>query len=754
MVNAITQITVSQTELSFRDPQPTDTEERNYRLLFIASIITNQSQGTVGFYGRLCDGEKKYPAGQPLDFTFQCNNGDKALPYEADVQLNKNGDQFTIELSEDENFSSKIYYSTALAATYNDVHAVYSGGALALNWENPSASISYGQVKVSGDMDVNVNTPQRARGYFLPLPREFFGDSSVFKVSCTPCAQNNASSPLFFGPPTPPIEVITAVPNIISVDLSGGSNCVIMFSLSTEWGDAAGWKAKLVLALNGEKPNPASALSANAAKTTDGNYSAVFDVTGVAVPALYTAYLFISSADGKYSNQDFPQGTYIPLSPPDVDIIRHGGGTALTLKFSMPWNHTVTQYIISVSNSAGVTVNGDVPLVVNGDKYEIEDACAYFGKVLTVMPVFGDKHGAAATVRLFQKGYYYADGMLAYVDSEVSYVSKTADYALPPGCFSKALDSPIKSEDGLLSVAASGLSLTIKTDGALARAAYENWIMALFAAGLTAGGYYVLRNIVARNAVIGSADAEYIQLGINIETGVADGTVTFLRTADIFPGAILRVFTSAFTLQPDKNAGDDMQGYSSASAVDFPAALRVKENVEYIEFDKNLDELIGPWGSIFAANSDKKIVYGGAVDFYNTNVKKSFVRIFAPLNGFVPSGTAEREIQAMDNMYLCFSDRFEDLETERKQPAYPPRVNYMVFRGRAALSACVTVRFNEVKNVIPAGTTLREYVAQYGVADLKNLKLLRRNGSGELVSVFADPAKIGDMPLLAGDEIC
>jgi hypothetical protein len=748
----ITEITVSQTELSLSEPQPADNTKGNYKLLFIASIITQPSQGSYNFYARLCENGGKNPT-TPVKFTTP-NNAQSDQTYDAVIQLNKGIDQFILEFSEVENFSSVIKYSsTVLAAAYEGVNAVYRGGTLALTWEKPSASISYGQVRVNGDMNVNTNTPPRARGCFLPLPREFFGNDGEFKVVCTPCAQNNAPPALFFGPSSPLIKVITAVPKIISVDLPGGSRVVITFSLPPKWGDdTANWKVKLALAPNGEKPNPASALSANTITKPAGNYSAAFDANGVSILALYTAYLFISSANGNFSNQDFPQDTYIPLCPPDVDIIRHGGGTALTLKFSMPRNQAVTQYVISADGSAVVTFNGTLPQV-NGDKCEIEDACVYFGKALKVTPMFGDKHGAAAKVSLFQKGYYYdsAKNMLAYAGSEASYISRTADYTLPPDCFSGKLDKPIESGDGRLKIAAGGISLTVKTDDALVRADYEKWIADLFAAGLTAGGYYALRNIVSRTAMIGPADAEYIQLGINLEPG---DKVTYLRTADIFPGIILRVFTSAFTLQPNKDANDDMQGYSSASAVDFLAALRVKENAEYIEFNKNLDELIGPWGKIFTTDSDKKVVYGGAVDFYNTNVKRKFARIFAPLNGFNPSDTAERSIQAMDNMCLYFSDRLEDLEAERKQPAYPPKVNYMVFRGRAALSTCVTVRFNEVKSVIPAGTTFGEYAAQYGAADLTNLTLLRRNGCGELVSVFADSQKIGHVPLLTGDEIC
>jgi hypothetical protein len=753
MGGKILQITVSQTELTLADSRLTDDTELSYNLTFFACIVT-ASPTAQPFFARLTD-----PGGHFISdsFAFEtCSDGTDGVvhKYSGVFKLNSGIDQFVLEFSEDDNFNPPLSdTSVVLAATYGNFRAAYSDGILALTWDAPSTSIRYGQVQVKGDTNVTVNTPEGARGYFLPLPREFFGNDGNVSVFCTPCVKNDSPPAYFFGPPTLPITVMTGIPHIESVDPSDSSNAAFTFTLPSGWGeDASKWKVALVLAPNGEKPDPAGAIPAiPTVKLSDPSttYSATFDITSITLPWLYTAYLSIASVDGKFSNLDFPQDAGVPLCAPDVAILRHGGGSALTLEFSMAQNRGLTKYEVSPKGG-----QGDDTFPVNGNKCEIEDASKWFGKALLVTPVFGNKHGVAAEVKLFQKGYYFDSdrNLLVYADSEASYSSRITKYTLPPDCFSKNLTGPIKSDDGLLEIETGGTSLTVDNSKTLVRSDYEEWIKNLFAAELTAEGYYVLRNIVSRTAAIDPTDLEYIQLAINLKQA-EEGAATYLRTADIFPGCVLRVLTANFTLQPDKNAKES-QGYSPDSAVDFYATLRVKDDAKYIAFDKNLDELINVWGSAFTLGSERKIVYGGAVDFYNTNVKKKFVRIVAPQFGFSPSDTALRGIDAINNMSLYFSDSFEELEEERKQPKSPPGVNYMVFRGRAALSTCVTVCFNGIESVIPAGTTFREYAARHNAVDLKNLTLLRRNGFGELVPVFADSNSIGDIPLLAGDEIC
>jgi hypothetical protein len=754
----IEEIAIFQTELTMHEQQSTDDTKITYNLSFLASVYTSAQSVSCKFYGRIYDDEGKLATDTTITFETSGNGSKEYHPYNAGVQLPKEIAQFTLKFAKDEEFTSLLPASaTLLAATYRNFRAVYSNGVLAFAWEKPSDNIRYGQLGITGDMNITTDTPERAWGHFLPLPREFFGSDRELNVTCTPCARNEKPLALFFGPPAGPVRVISAVPKIISTALSSPqdkSTITINFELPQKWGDdTSKWKANILLAPNGEKPDPSLQVSSTTpAKLsgTNNGYSATFDVSSVAFISLYTVYLFISSSDESFVNLDFPRDTFIPLCAPAVDILRHGGGTAFTLKFSMPQNHPVTKYKLSVLGSGG-----ELP-PVHGDKCEIEDACAYFGKDLAVTPVFGGKSGLATKFGLFQKGYYFDSGnkQLIYADSEDSYASKTTSYTLPGGTwFSKKLEGAIESSDKRLVIAGEGgITLTVKTDGTLNRAVYEEWIQTLFEAGLTAGGYYIVRNIVSRTAAIKFEDLECLQLGINLEHSEDDNN-KYRRTADVFPGSILRVLTSDFTLQPDKSAGD-MQGYSPASAVDFHAALRRKGDAEYIEFDKNLDELIAPWGAVLVSTNYKKVVYGGAVDFYNTNVKRKFVRIFSPTGGFTTSDTMRENINALSNMCLYFSDDLSELEAERKNSNYPPHVNYMVFRGRAALSTCITVRFKNTETVIPAGTTFEKYAERYGITDLANLTLSRRSGFGELVPVFADLNTIGDMPMLAGDELC
>jgi hypothetical protein len=401
-----------------------------------------------------------------------------------------------------------------------------------------------------------------------------------------------------------------------------------------------------------------------------------------------------------------------------------------------------TGYLFARSNAVHASYN-DTPLFVN---YNITKANTF----------------ALSDPNVWKKGYYEveistgtpstAKKYIMFAEQKSDLTATTVDYTLPLLVNFKAEKSI--AVDGIsLSKTTSAQTLTLIIDKTKPLTAdnFKSFLTQLFDDTIIDGAiapqsYYELRGIISRTAVFDAAEANYIVHGIG---QISIGGTNYYSYEDLLPGVVLRVRTSGFRRQVSPET-ESLQGYYQDSMSDYYIEYNTAK--QRLEFDTNLSLLVDKWTYIKPTDvvSFAEEQFGGAVDFALDRVCKPYARVIST-GGFFSSSSLEDSLSPGTGMSVFFGDSVKQLNdvTTLIKVTLPN----LTFRGRAALTVCVTVFFKGSPVIIPAGTTLKAFTLRYGIANPSNLVLQRRDYNGELVNVTASLPAYAEMPLAGGDML-
>jgi hypothetical protein len=125
-------------------------------------------------------------------------------------------------------------------------------------------------------------------------------------------------------------------------------------------------------------------------------------------------------------------------------------------------------------------------------------------------------------------------------------------------------------------------------------------------------------------------------------------------------------------------------------------------------------------------------------------MRSSFYRIQYPAELY--SSNVEPDIYPENHTLLIPSHGWQ----------YTPELeNYILFRGRSALTLLITVVVNGIERRVPVGTTFGKLLNAMGIygARTNEMTWYRRSPFGREVPLFFTGEIIGNMPLLHGDRI-
>lgn len=359
--------------------------------------------------------------------------------------------------------------------------------------------------------------------------------------------------------------------------------------------------------------------------------------------------------------------------------------------------------------------------------------------------------------RIWRSGYYFNAEMnvLQYAETAAMLSDEEIIYTLPP-YVNFATDKSVKSikVDGMtLEISGQNLLLTIEKDEPLTAEKFRQFLAQLFDVALVKNiapeNYYALRSFISRVATYSAEDANYVMHGIGaIKMPNATDDITAYTYEDILPGMVFRVRVSGFRRQTAPEVLP-LQGYYQDSQADYFVTLN--ESKGRLEFDTNLSLLVDSWpDNNTELTTSFQETYGGALDFSLNTLQKPYARLVNS-GGVFRSNSTDDSLGAATGMSVFFSDSMKSLDEITDLRNH--NGTNLAFRGRAALTVCITVFFENNPFIVPAGTTLAAFVSRFGIQDLNTATLKRRNHAGKLVDVFAELSKLATLPLANGDVL-
>ncbi|MDR0946166.1 MAG: hypothetical protein LBM87_00260 [Ruminococcus sp.] len=386
------------------------------------------------------------------------------------------------------------------------------------------------------------------------------------------------------------------------------------------------------------------------------------------------------------------------------------------------------------------------------------------GEKLKVTPKFKDKSGFAISCDGFERGYYPYLGTLIHLNSSAEINGNTVYTFNNTDKWYKDISADITVQiAGKVTVAYAKATKTTtvtvvnKTDtpaeegenpAAIKTAEFVTFLNDLTNGKITPLGFYKLREIVSRSAAFDfNTDGDFIALGLDKgRIQIADQGYC---TADLLPGFILGVQTADMVFQsyPTENL---FQGFTPSFKSEYYITAESDDSgMVTLVLDKNLRKTVQLWG---AGNTDKTVL-GGDIDFFKSELLKSYAKITAPKSVLESNVFTSAKLSTLNYMCIIFSDDYGELLSNLTIDTAAQGV--LTFRVRAAVTTNLRVNFCGEPLTVPAGTTLSDIAHSYGISQsgLNTLRFYRRDAQGFLCRVYADLTQCANIQLLPGDVI-
>lgn len=298
-------------------------------------------------------------------------------------------------------------------------------------------------------------------------------------------------------------------------------------------------------------------------------------------------------------------------------------------------------------------------------------------------------------------------------------------------------DQPVEAGPLTLGITAP-YTLTVKTGVQLARADYDSFVAAVWPL-VTARAMYSLLDMIPRCVLHSTEDTLYFHCGLR---GPADtGAQVNRRCADVRPGFGLRVEQAQYLPQYQLTS-EDAAGFIGVHTADYPVTLAGNAGEEYLSFD---DFITGMEEEIYSTGESGDVLQVGAgiLDLSAVRMRAAFWRIQYP-DAFY-SSDVQPDIYQENNTILAADPSWHYAELK----------NYLLFRGRSALTLLLTVWVNGADRKVPAGTSWGGLLRSMGIWEGAGQKpaWYRRDCSGCWARITGPDDLLQTMPLMNGDRV-
>jgi hypothetical protein len=389
------------------------------------------------------------------------------------------------------------------------------------------------------------------------------------------------------------------------------------------------------------------------------------------------------------------------------------------------------------------------------------------GEKLKITPKFKQKSGFALTCDGFERGYYPYFGTLIHLNASTEIIGNTVyTFKETANWYTNITADITVAISGKVTVTYAKASriTTVTIVNKIGNTAADDTNPAAITASEFAAflseltdvskgkvsplGFYKIRETVSRAAAFDfTLDGDFIALGL--DKGRIQITDQGYSTADLLPGFILGVQTADMVFQSDPEH-NLFQGFTPSFRSEyFITAESNDSGMVTLVLDKNLRKTIQIWGT----DNQNKTVLGGDVDFFKSDMLKSYAKITAPKFVLESNLFTSDKLSMINYMSILFSDNYNTLLSDLTNDG--ASANMLTFRVRAAVTTNLRVEFCGETLTVPAGTTLSDIAQTSGICEsaLNTLRFYRRDAEGVLTRVFADLTQFAHMQLMPGDVI-
>lgn len=614
--------------------------------------------------------------------------------------------------------------------TYSDLKAVYDGSELSISF-TPAGDVKAGELNLSsptGGPSVRKRLDAYLRHQILPLAGIDYGDCWSLKITIAAYAGAISMGPVK--------EILTMYSQSVSLREIGVTDGAV--TVKSELDDFAFQnRDKLYLRYALLRDGSEHFLS-GPYQLKDEQETMVYHSFSVEDKQLFSLLgeceLAVYIGSGAALNKTRSQGNTAPLFTPELSLAYRGKGAVLSWE-----NRLCRGFRLQVGNSSQT---------VYGNSLELADISEQMDCSVSAAALHANCTGPeSGRIPLFTPAYYPGkDNSLTLYTEEFG--KSLLTLKLPGELFVTPLEEPVASPPYTLEKKEDGYYLTAeRQDQAAVKVVLPVFLKGLQDAGITASGFYQLRQVIARAVCTEPGNMLYC----------LNGTERLSRRADLFPGSCLHVETEAYH-QQTASASDD-SGYIRGSSSDYWITLSKEGERETLEFDSNFDTVMGSW-----LKSEKEEPFpsiGGLIDLFCYDVRLPYARILYP-GGFHASNRMGTMYKS-DNIYITAASKNILLPSDYLT-LEEGDMNYIVLRGRSAVTLNISVLFDGSPLLVPLGTTLGGLMRRFGyergeVIGQGRPPLKRRVGTPgmglmEIRLGWACDETFADMlPLLPGDVI-
>lgn len=460
---------------------------------------------------------------------------------------------------------------------------------------------------------------------------------------------------------------------------------------------------------------------------------------------LQTFYTLTVTADGKTDEAPILLNTY-------ENAAGTYDGSVLKLSWDAPAKNIGTGIcIVSVENGGSFTY--DIPLCVRGIEIPFKEALYGENIVLTVslQPIASKiSSGPIVTLpELYCSRYIVSEGedgeiQICYKgmqpdETGVDILLEGEIYQVDTQGNSKKPDAPVIAGPLTLGITAP-YTLTIKTDTVLNRSDYDSFVD-LVSGLVTTKAMYDILEMITRCAFQNAVDSLYFHCGLRTESEGEQENVN-RRCADVRPGFALRLEQEMY-MPNVQLSNDDAAGFVGTHTAEYQVSLAKGDSMQYLEFDSfiaQMDEDIYPP----AGESAVSPAGGGIIDLCAVRMRAPFYRIQYP--DAMYSSDMEPDIYEENHTLLVAEPGWKYV---------PSPTNYLLFRGRSAMTLLISVIINGIEKKVPVGTTFGKLLNSMGIYGLRKNEMAwyRRSPFGTEVRLFFEGDIVNELPLLHGDRI-
>lgn len=230
--------------------------------------------------------------------------------------------------------------------------------------------------------------------------------------------------------------------------------------------------------------------------------------------------------------------------------------------------------------------------------------------------------------------------------------------------------------------------------GVLEETVFTQWLKLLENHKLTPEGYYRMRRLISVYATMTPETVLAVYAGLSKEK----------RLSILAPGMLLMVVAGQYSWQTSTKAASN-GGMTQGAPLYFPIGL--KNNM--LSLDPYFDLLCPKWEAE-SQTPVKKIIYGGGMDWFRSEIRKPYMGLWVP-QAFRDSST-EPSYDPSDNLVLLPGDSWEEVEAAAEQlsknPTKPLAITPIICRNRSFLTPVIRVWVNGNPRYLSVGSSLQD----------------------------------------------